>query len=186
LLLRARRIEQAKDALACGVSLAADAYVFSHEPDGSKPIRPDGVSHRFATLADRVGVDCWLHDVGYAPRLQRTGLHQLDGAWWLRAIDWRLACLVAQHSEARFEVNLRGHGEELAEYPREESPTTDALTYCDLTTGPTGLQMTLDERIAEVEARVGQGEIVEALRQARPHLAAAIARTEERLQANAS
>ncbi len=61
-LLRARRVEQAKEALAFGVSLPADAYVFSHEPDGSKPIRPDGVSHRFAKLADRVGVDCRLHD----------------------------------------------------------------------------------------------------------------------------
>jgi integrase len=62
-LLRARRVEQAKEALALGASLPADAYVFSHEPDGSKPIRPDGVSHRFAKLADRVGVDCRLHDL---------------------------------------------------------------------------------------------------------------------------
>jgi hypothetical protein len=35
------------------VLLGPDAYVFSHEPDGSKPIRPDGVSHRFRKLADR-------------------------------------------------------------------------------------------------------------------------------------
>jgi integrase len=39
-LLRARRVAQAKDALACGTTLAADAYVFSHVPDGSKPIDP--------------------------------------------------------------------------------------------------------------------------------------------------
>jgi hypothetical protein len=41
-MLRARRVEQAKHALALGVRLPADAYVFSHEPDGSKPIRPMG------------------------------------------------------------------------------------------------------------------------------------------------
>jgi len=39
-LLRARRVEQAKQALANGVSLSPDPYVFSHETDGSKPIRP--------------------------------------------------------------------------------------------------------------------------------------------------
>jgi hypothetical protein len=50
-LLRARRVAQAKDALACGTTLAADAYVFSHVPDGSKPIDPDGISHRFQRLA---------------------------------------------------------------------------------------------------------------------------------------
>jgi integrase len=62
-LLRARRVEQAKAALATGVALAPDAYVFSHEPDGSKPIRPDGVSHRFAALAADLGVSCRLHDL---------------------------------------------------------------------------------------------------------------------------
>jgi integrase len=35
-LLRAHRVEQAKIALASGVSLAPNAYVFSHQPDGSK------------------------------------------------------------------------------------------------------------------------------------------------------
>jgi integrase len=62
-LLRAHRVEQAKIALASGVSLAPDAYVFSHQPDASKPIRPDGVSHRFAKLAQRLGVRCRLHDL---------------------------------------------------------------------------------------------------------------------------
>jgi integrase len=62
-LLRAHRVEQAKIALASGVSLAPNAYVFSHQPDGSKPIRPDGVSHRFTKLARRLDVHCRLHDL---------------------------------------------------------------------------------------------------------------------------
>jgi integrase len=62
-LLRAHRVEQAKMALASGVSLAPGAYVFSHQPDGSEPIRPDGVSHRFTKLAQRLGVRCRLHDL---------------------------------------------------------------------------------------------------------------------------
>jgi integrase len=61
--LRLSRVEQAKHALACGVSLSADAYVFSHEADGSRPIRPGGVTQRFTALARRLGVQCRLHDL---------------------------------------------------------------------------------------------------------------------------
>jgi hypothetical protein len=125
----------------------------------------------------------YLHDIGYTPDLQRTGLHQLDGARYLRSPGAeRLACLVAHHSEARFEIRLRGFGEELAAYKREESWVSDALTYCDLTTGPTGLPMTFEDRVAEVEQRYGEGEIVDALRQATPYLLGAIERTEDRLR----
>jgi HD superfamily phosphodiesterase len=64
----------------------------------------------------------YTHDIGYAPGLKRTGLHQLDGANFIRALgDQHLACLVAHHSEARFEVGIRGYKKELAEYPREET-----------------------------------------------------------------
>jgi HD domain len=125
----------------------------------------------------------YLHDIGYAPDLQWTGLHQLDGAHYIRALGAeRLACLVAHHSEARFEVQLRGFGDELAAYKREESRISDALTYCDLTTGPTGLPMTFEDRITEVQERYGEGEIVDALRQATPYLLGAIERTEDRLR----
>jgi integrase len=62
-LLRAHRLAQAKDALACGTTLAADAYVFSHAPNGSAPINPDGITHRFRRLARRLGVRCRLHDL---------------------------------------------------------------------------------------------------------------------------
>lgn len=125
----------------------------------------------------------YLHDVGYAPSLRRTGLHQLDGASYVRSLGQeRLARLIAHHSESRFEVQLRGFGHELDLYEREESWTADALTYCDLTTGPLGQPMTLEERIAEVEQRYGQGDIVSALRRATPYLTAAVASTQERLR----
>jgi HD domain len=125
----------------------------------------------------------YLHDVGYAPDLQQTGLHQLDGARYIRSLGAeRLAGLVAHHSEARFEIRLRGFGEELTSYKREESWVSDALTYCDLTTGPTGLPMTFEDRVSEVEQRYGDGEIVDALRQATPYLLGAIERTKDRLR----
>jgi HD superfamily phosphodiesterase len=129
----------------------------------------------------------YLHDIGYAPQLQRTGLHQLDGASYIRSLGAiRLARLVAHHSEARFEIRLRGFGEELAAYEREESWVSDALTFCDLTTGPTGRRMTVEDRIAEVEQRYGEGEIVDALREAAPFLVRAVKRTEDRLKLHSS
>ncbi len=61
--LRGRRVEQARRALANGVSLSPDSYVFSHEADGSRPIRPDGVTQRFTALVRRLEVRCRLHDL---------------------------------------------------------------------------------------------------------------------------
>jgi hypothetical protein len=125
----------------------------------------------------------YLHDIGYAPGLQRTGLHQLDGARYIRSLGAeRLARLVAHHSEARFEIRLRGFATELAAYEREQSWVSDALTYCDLTIGPSGLPMTFEDRVAEVGQRYGEGEIVDALRQATPYLVGAVERTKDRLR----
>jgi hypothetical protein len=42
--------------------------------------------------------------------------------------------------------------------------------------------MTFEDRVTEVEQRYGEGEIVDALRQATPYLLGAIERTESRLR----
>ncbi|GAB3075783.1 hypothetical protein GCM10027186_34990 [Micromonospora schwarzwaldensis] len=81
----------------------------------------------------------WLHDVGYAPAVADTGFHALDGARWLlrQGFPPRLAGLVAHHSCASYEAEVRGMKPDLmAEFPFEESPTSDALWYADMTTGP--------------------------------------------------
>jgi integrase len=72
-LLRAHRVEQAKAALAAGVALGPDAYVFSRAAAGSRPIRPDGVSHRFAELARRLGstVGCTTCGTSWSPSSSR-------------------------------------------------------------------------------------------------------------------
>jgi hypothetical protein len=127
----------------------------------------------------------YTHDIGYAPGLKRTGLHQLDGANFIRVLgDQRLACLVAHHSEARFEVGIRGYEKELAEYPREETTVYDALVYCDLTTGPDGRTMTFEDRISEVYERYGEGDISRALRMAEPYLKAAVDRIDQAINAS--
>jgi hypothetical protein len=114
----------------------------------------------------------YLHDLGYAPSLARTGLHPLDGARHLRALGHeRLAGLVAYHSGSRREAELRGLVGELAEFEDEASDTAMALTYCDMTTSATGAIVTFPERLADVERRYGADHVVsQALRQARPEL----------------
>jgi hypothetical protein len=103
----------------------------------------------------------YLHDLGYAPALVETGFHALDGARHLRALGYeRLAGLVAYHSGARCEAELRGLAAELAEFADEASATSITLTYCDMTTGPGGEVITYEERLAGVERRYGAEHVV--------------------------
>jgi hypothetical protein len=75
-----------------------------------------------------------------------------------------------------------GLGSALAAFQREESVLTDALTYCDLLTGPTGTSTSLRERVADVGRRYGEGTlVVDALREALPALRGAVERTRLRL-----
>lgn len=100
----------------------------------------------------------WLHDIGYAPELVRTGFHPIDGAWFLRSagVDGRLCALVANHSGAAVEAELRGLSAKMAEFPDEPTLVRDALWCCDMTTGPSGEPMTFDERLAEIRVRYGE------------------------------
>jgi hypothetical protein len=133
--------------------------------------------------ADLLIVAALVHDVGYAPSLNRLGFHAVDGARFLRAQGHeRLACLVAHHSGARFEAEERDLVEELAAFPVEDGPVMDALTFADMTTGPAGQAMTLDERIEEVQRRYPPGDPVHrAIARARSELQAAVDRTRQRL-----
>ena len=62
-LLKAHRLRQAEAALACGVSLPPDAYVFSRTADASRPISPEWITHRLQDLAVALGVRVRLHDL---------------------------------------------------------------------------------------------------------------------------
>jgi integrase len=98
-LLKAHRIEQAKTALACGVSLAPDGYVFSHAPDSGTPVDPDGVTHRFVKLARRLGVRCRLHD------LRHFMVTQLVAG----GIDWRTVSGRAGHADGHMTLATYAH-----------------------------------------------------------------------------
>jgi transcriptional regulator with XRE-family HTH domain len=128
----------------------------------------------------------YLHDIGYAAELRRTGFHPLDGARFIRAAGGmeRVANLVAYHSAAQFEAEARGLLEELAEFQREDSPIADALTYCDVTTSPSGRSVSLRQRAEEVVRRYGKAhDVSKSVTAAMPMLLGAVSRTEARLAA---
>src|SRR5216684_3221844 len=88
------------------------------EPLARRWAHVQGVAARARGLAPVLGADAelmeaaaWLHDIGYAPDLAITGLHQLDGARYLRDVqhaDAMLCRLVAHHSCAIIEARERG------------------------------------------------------------------------------
>src|ERR1017187_4696831 len=127
----------------------------------------------------------YLHDIGYAPSLAVTEFHPLDGARWIRdsGQSVRLARLVAHHSCAVFEARVRGLADSLmAEFEPEESATYDALVYCDLTTGPTGVTLLFEDRVSEIRGRYGPDhEVTIALNSSYSSLAACCGRTVTRL-----
>ena len=70
----------------------------------------------------------------------------------------------------------------MASFADEESAVSDALTYCDLTTGPAGERVSVSDRLNEIEHRYGsESVVVEALESASQTLAVMVERTEQRL-----
>ncbi|UUV35788.1 phosphohydrolase [Amycolatopsis roodepoortensis] len=127
-----------------------------------------------------------VHDIGYAEKLAVTGLHALDGARHLRGVGApeRLCALVAHHSAAHVEADLRGLADELAAWADERTPLRDALWWADMTTSPDGEVVTFEERAKEIQERYGPDDVVSTFIQvARPELAGAVERTEARLRA---
>ncbi|WP_252375221.1 MULTISPECIES: HD domain-containing protein [unclassified Nonomuraea] len=130
-----------------------------------------GVAEQAESLAPILGADadtllaaCLLHDIGYAPDLVDTGMHQLDGARYLRNVagaDERLCRLVAYHSCADNEARQRDLFDVLAkEFDQERPDLARALTYCDMTTDPDGRHLDVLDRLAEIHARYGPEHVV--------------------------
>lgn len=133
---------------------------------------------------DRLVAAAYLHDIGYAAELKLTGFHPVDGAVWLSGrVDAEVVGLVAHHSCAWMEADLRGLGGELEKLPRPRLDLLDALTYCDMTSGPTGERVTLEQRLAEVTRRYGPGHLVTAsIEVAADYLRDAVTRTQDRAE----
>jgi hypothetical protein len=109
--------------------------------------------------AELLEASAWLHDIGYAPGLAHVGFHPLDGARYLRDSENgspALCGLVAYHTGAIHEARERGLD---ADLEREFTPPpqllADALTYCDITTGPDGNSLDVRDRLADIQDRYG-------------------------------
>ena len=130
-----------------------------------------GVGHLAELLAASLGDDAdllaaaaWLHDIGYAPELIKSGMHQFDGARYLRDVahaDPRICSLVAHHTYAWIEAKNRGmHAVLETEFPPLGGILADALTYCDMSTTPDGQLTDVNDRLAEILDRYGEGTLV--------------------------
>lgn len=110
--------------------------------------------HFDAETADCLVAAAWLHDIGYAPSVRRTGFHPLDGAVFARSAGFGelVASLVGFHSGAHLEASERGL-QGLSEFSDPPSDVLDALTFCDLTTGPDGSPVPADDRLSDVLTR---------------------------------
>jgi hypothetical protein len=136
--------------------------------------------------ADLLEAAAWLHDIGYAPDLVDTGFHPLDGARFLRDThhaDDHLCRLVAHHSCALIEARQRNlEGELTHEFGTHAPEDSEALTYCDMTTGPGGQRLNVGQRLAEILTRYGREHPVStAIAQASPDLVAAVDIVRQRL-----
>lgn len=114
-------------------------------------------------LSDDLVAAAWLHDIGYAPGLVETEFHALDGARYLRSagLEEAIVSLVAYHSCAHIEADVRGLGAELAsEFSPGEPLLADALLFCDMTTGPDGDYVRPADRLVEIRGRYGPDHLV--------------------------
>ena len=151
-----------------------------------------GVAARAHSLAAVLGADAdlleaaaWLHDIGYAPDLNVTGLHALGGARYLRDAqhaDAMLCRLVAHHSCASIEAGERGLADVLGlEFEVTPHALSSVLTHCDMTTNPDGEPVPVEQQLAEIHRRYGPGHLVsQSIQRATPMILRAVEQVNDR------
>jgi hypothetical protein len=174
---------------------AAIARTLLEEPLPRRWAHVQGVASTARTLAPILGGDAdlltaaaLLHDIGYAPSLHDSEFHPLDGARYLRDVEHAdpMVCrLVANHSCAIIEAEEQGLAADLArEFKPAPRRLADALIYCDMTTGPDGWRMPVEQRLADIRNRYGPSDpVIRALARSAPQLTAAVDRVARKLSA---
>lgn len=139
------------------------------------------------SLSEDLVSAAWLHDIGYAPELVESGFHPLDGARYLQSagVDEQVVSLVAYHSCAQIEAEVRGLGAELgAQFSPAGPALTAALLFCDMTTGPDGDYVRPADRLVEIRGRYGpKHEVTRFVERAAPEILATAGRVEGLLAA---
>lgn len=104
-----------------------------------------------------------LHDIGYGH--VDTGFHPLDGARYLRSIGFSpsVCHLVIHHSASSLQADERGLDRSIFdEFAVDVDPGAAhaVLWWADMTTGPRGEDVTVEDRLAEICERYGPDELV--------------------------
>lgn len=135
-------------------------------------------------VSEVVAVAAWLHDIGYAAALARTGFHPLDGGRFLQArgASDEIVGLVGYHTGAMFEADERGLLAELQTLPKPDQDDQDLLTYFDLSVGPDGTVVDPKARVEEILTRYAPGHPVhKAVARSQSHLLRVAERAERRI-----
>lgn len=149
--------------------LRDDPEVHAHSARAAR--RAAVVAHRIpSSRAADVVAAAWLHDIGYAARLRRTGFHPLDGALFLMSEDWpeRIVRLVAHHSLASLEAPFYGVGHHLSVIEVVTGVDADILVSADMCAGVGNPAPTVDARLEGMRLADAEVSLVpEDVRQAR-------------------
>jgi len=141
--------------------LSDDPLVLEHSARTAR--RAAVLSHHIpGSQATDVVAAAWLHDIGYAPHLRRTGFHPLDGALFLMGEDWpeRIVRLVAHHSLAALEAPFYGVGHHLGVIEVVTGIDADILVSADLAAGVGDPTPTIEERLEAMRLTAGQVSLV--------------------------
>jgi putative nucleotidyltransferase with HDIG domain len=148
--------------------------------------KAEAVAEQLQLPPDVLVSAAWLHDIGYAGEVAASGFHPLDGARYLRGlhVDKRVIALVAHHSCAVLEADVRGLDSDLlAEFDSEPGVLAEALAYCDMTTGPDGESLDVGDRLAEIRSRYGKDHpVTQFIDNAEAMIRSVVVRTENRMQ----
>jgi hypothetical protein len=130
-----------------------------------------------AGLRSDVVVAATLHDIGYAhPWLD---FHPLDGARFLaeQGFSKTICHLVAHHSASTYEAEDRGISlaayRDFAVSRNDLGPAHAVVWWADLTTGPQGQLMTVEQRLDDIADRHGSDVVARSAQRIRSILLAA-------------
>jgi len=104
-----------------------------------------------------------LHDIGYGH--SATGFHPVDGARYLAKSGFStVVChLVVHHSASRVEAQERGIDQVVFhefEVEQDLGSAHAVLWWADMTTGPQGQPMDVEDRLNEICSRYGPDDVV--------------------------